>query len=572
MDKKNLRLILASIIIFNLFIGFLNINNVELRHSDEGHFFSEAAILNNDNFKSKIDILDANKPLFIGVIAVLMHLFGFSIHIVLVMNIIIGIGSVLLIYLLGKKLFDERVGIFAAILLSLSKLHISFVKSALSDTMLNFFLILSLLIYVMAIQGSLGKGKQGRRNTNKRAFASIKRTYLLFFLTGAAAACAFLTKPLGGMVIVLIGGLEIVSIFLYKKKIKQVFLELLAISLGLLSVEILFIVIYWMLGYDLLYRHLFLFTIALRRYQIGAWVVSLLPFLSQFPEYSRSTYIGNTSSLRDQLMYIYYFFVGFSYTIIIAFFAGAYDVIRNVRKKSESIFLVCSFLIIAFLLFLLGFGVPRVLFIITPIIILFAANSINVVDKIYGKLKARFSSGALIKRTQILKSKNSFIKFIFVLFLILTLVDIKPVVFYSPDCEPVYQYLRENEVEKTISNAANIVSFYLHSDSINPESWEEFNQLIDEGYTTYVYYSWFDYAVVDERIEKALEDENPVYYHEYEVEDWRVADELYGFVVWADSTIDLEIFDFFLNSIGTTSTTQYIKVYQLDESTADNIN
>jgi hypothetical protein len=136
----------------------------------------------------------------------------------------------------------------------------------------------------------------------------------------------------------------------------------------------------------------------------------------------------------------------------------------------------------------------------------------------------------------------------------------------------VYQYLRENEVEKTISNAANIVSFYLHSDSINPESWEEFNQLIDDGYTTYVYYSWFDYAVIDERIEKALEDENPVYYHEYEVEDWRVADELYGFVVWADSTIDLEIFDFFLNSIGTTSTTQYIKVYQLDESTADNIN
>ena len=94
---------------------------------------------------------------------------------------LMGVATVGLTYLVGKKLFDKRVGLVGALFLSLSTLHVAQAHYALLDISMTFWVTLSLLFSVLIL-------KKGRT-----------RDYLL---AGLFAGFAASTKYHGALVVI----------------------------------------------------------------------------------------------------------------------------------------------------------------------------------------------------------------------------------------------------------------------------------------------------------------------------------------------------------------------------------
>ena len=67
--------------------------------------------------------------------------------IVEIINPFLGAVSVFLVYILGKKLFDNNVGLYSATLFSLVPLHVYFSEQVLTDTFVVFFLLLTFVSF-----------------------------------------------------------------------------------------------------------------------------------------------------------------------------------------------------------------------------------------------------------------------------------------------------------------------------------------------------------------------------------------------------------------------------------------
>ena len=143
-------------------------------------------------------------------------------------SVIFGTLSIGLIYLLGKKLFNKRVGLFSAFILPSIYLHFQISRWSTTDMGLSFFILLSLYIFVL-LYGT---------NFNKKSFS-----YLFYLSLGLG----FMIK---GPPAILIPGLTIFGFFILTKR-RNCFYDLRIFEgLIILSIIILpwFMAMYWMHG------------------------------------------------------------------------------------------------------------------------------------------------------------------------------------------------------------------------------------------------------------------------------------------------------------------------------------
>jgi 4-amino-4-deoxy-L-arabinose transferase-like glycosyltransferase len=95
-----------------------------------------------------------NPPLFMYMLSFLFRIFGVtSTLIARSFNTILGSGTILLAYFIGKHLYGRPVGIISAALLSLNPLHWWISTRILTDVPLTFFIYLSLLMMIRNRKG-----------------------------------------------------------------------------------------------------------------------------------------------------------------------------------------------------------------------------------------------------------------------------------------------------------------------------------------------------------------------------------------------------------------------------------
>jgi len=81
-----------------------------------------------------------------------MHFFGTNEAAIRFPSLLFGVLSIYLIFLLGKKIFDEKVGLLASYLLAVSTIHIYYSQNARPYSMVACFVLLSFLSFLEALR------------------------------------------------------------------------------------------------------------------------------------------------------------------------------------------------------------------------------------------------------------------------------------------------------------------------------------------------------------------------------------------------------------------------------------
>jgi 4-amino-4-deoxy-L-arabinose transferase-like glycosyltransferase len=195
MKKSLLYQVLILIGAALLFIPFLG--RVHLFDWDEINFAESARemLVTHDYLTVRIffEPFWEKPPLFIWMQVLSMKLFGVNEFAARFPNAICGIATLLLIFNVGRKLFDNRFGLLWVLAYCCSILPFLYFKSGIIDPWFNLFIFLSIFFWVYSIETK-------RRNT-KIAFS---------FLSASCLGLAVLTK---GPVSILVFGLVVFVLF-----------------------------------------------------------------------------------------------------------------------------------------------------------------------------------------------------------------------------------------------------------------------------------------------------------------------------------------------------------------------
>jgi 4-amino-4-deoxy-L-arabinose transferase-like glycosyltransferase len=205
-----------------LFIPFLGM--VHLFDWDEVNFAESARemICSGNYLKVQINFQTfwEKPPLFIWLEAISMRFFGVSEFAARLPNAIVGIITLLVLFVLGKKIFDKTFGLFWALAYAGSFLPHFYFKSGIIDPVFNLLIFLG--IYFV-FKTSLPDG----------TYKIEKRVHSAFF-AGLFLGLAVLTK---GPVALIISGLTILIYLIVKKSIRIFSLkEILVFTLSLITI------------------------------------------------------------------------------------------------------------------------------------------------------------------------------------------------------------------------------------------------------------------------------------------------------------------------------------------------
>jgi 4-amino-4-deoxy-L-arabinose transferase-like glycosyltransferase len=139
--KNIYKILIGSLILRVIILCFFNTSNLI---TGDSIGYNEMAIHLLHYHNLRVGLLDQLRPLgYPVIIAIIYYIFGVRVLPIIIFHITLSLLTSYFIYRIGKKLFNEKVGIIAAILFSLN-LDIIFNSFIIySDTLLLFFIVLS---------------------------------------------------------------------------------------------------------------------------------------------------------------------------------------------------------------------------------------------------------------------------------------------------------------------------------------------------------------------------------------------------------------------------------------------
>lgn len=105
------------------------------------------------SFVTKYPIGDYHPPGYFLLLWSWSHIFGFSEIAVRIPSVFLGVGTVVLTYLIGKNLFNKKVGIIASLLLAVSALHIYYSQEARMYSLSTFSVVLLSYFFIQFLNG-----------------------------------------------------------------------------------------------------------------------------------------------------------------------------------------------------------------------------------------------------------------------------------------------------------------------------------------------------------------------------------------------------------------------------------
>jgi 4-amino-4-deoxy-L-arabinose transferase-like glycosyltransferase len=218
-DKKYFKYYILIIIVASL-LFIPNLGNVHLFDWDEINF-AEAAremIVTGDYLTVRIDYqpFSEKPPLFIWLQAISMNIFGVNEFAARLPNALIGIVSLLFIFNISRKIFDEKFGMIWVVTYLGSILPHFYFKSGIIDPLFNLFIFAG--VYFLY-----------RHFSDNANFSNSRKIDRTLVLSGLMISLAVLTK---GPVGLLLPGLCVLAFwFLGRKKLKFPLLKLIVFSI-----------------------------------------------------------------------------------------------------------------------------------------------------------------------------------------------------------------------------------------------------------------------------------------------------------------------------------------------------
>lgn len=273
-------------------------------------------------------------PLLPYMLGILFFFFGQNMVLLNMLMPLIGTANVLLIYLLGKRLFTEKIGLYAAIFLAFMPVHVFYSGKILTDVLSTTLITLSFLLFVLWFE----------KRDNK--FAA---------LTGAVTALAVLSRYISILL------LPIFFAFLILKERNIEFLK--SRSFLLMMFSFFLVMLPWLVyGY---YEY---------SNPLGWFLHS-------------GTSAGYWGVFKDWHEILPYFPAMFSITIFLAVF-GMAKLIKNYSKGKNILLLLWFFAFLVFSLFMLPYKEERYFMQITPPLAIMAAIGVDILSKRFKAKKA----------------------------------------------------------------------------------------------------------------------------------------------------------------------------------------
>lgn len=140
-------------------------------------------------------------------IAFFFKFFGVSNASATMYPLLCSLGSIVLIYLIGKFMFDEKTGLIAALLLSFYPLNVINATWIMPDVPIAFFISMGAFLFllgdsvgelVIKLRVNIKRGRRVRQNFHLRARGA------LFFFSGISVGIAYLTRASGLIILLFI--------------------------------------------------------------------------------------------------------------------------------------------------------------------------------------------------------------------------------------------------------------------------------------------------------------------------------------------------------------------------------
>lgn len=301
---KNKTFLLSLILLLGCILRFYKADFQSL-------WFDELIVMNTANpansFTDIIHILHRNihPPLFYLLVNLWFHAFGYTELAARLLSACFGVLGILAIYGLGKVVRDERLGLFAALILAINYFHLYYSQEVRSYALLFLLATVSYTLFIKLVQSPGIKG------------------FILITLVNIA----LIYTHYYGMFICLAQSVAMVYLFL-RKGSKTRFLLFMTLS--------------------------FLLT-ALSYY---AWISTLMKAVS-----SKSIWIGRPS-ITDILEYLYQYtgkdpLLTLLFTaLVVFFFINLYKSLRNIRTADEASKKDADIQVILLLWIIIGIGMP----------------------------------------------------------------------------------------------------------------------------------------------------------------------------------------------------------------------
>ena len=137
---------------FCFIVMFYKLGEVPPYHADE-NFYVESSLRMVESGDFITPIYHGKKRyakpiLYYWMVASSYKIFGFSLASARIPSVLFGTLSVGLVFLLGCRLFDTRVGLFSAFILPSIYLHFQISRWSTTDMTLSFFVLLSMYFFV----------------------------------------------------------------------------------------------------------------------------------------------------------------------------------------------------------------------------------------------------------------------------------------------------------------------------------------------------------------------------------------------------------------------------------------
>src|SRR6266545_2623917 len=149
--KHRYALLLFGILALAALMRFWQLGQIGFR-GDEAVYAGQAAILSGDQDMKRYFILisrgNSNFLIYQGILALFYFFFGVSDILARIVSASFSLFTVVATYELGKTLYSKRVGLIAALLLSLSGYSVTLGRMALLDSTLVFFFAVSIVCIV----------------------------------------------------------------------------------------------------------------------------------------------------------------------------------------------------------------------------------------------------------------------------------------------------------------------------------------------------------------------------------------------------------------------------------------
>lgn len=165
--KKNKYYILAVIVILAAVLIFTGLTRADIQHDDATYAFRSVGYLDfmNTSIRQTTPIqwfgeipwwgylsFHDHPPLTFIIQFIFFNLFGSSLFIARLPFALMGLGSVLALYFLGKELYNVKIGLLASFLLAISSYHSWASKIGYLEPLATLLIILSLFFFVKSLK------------------------------------------------------------------------------------------------------------------------------------------------------------------------------------------------------------------------------------------------------------------------------------------------------------------------------------------------------------------------------------------------------------------------------------